>query len=337
MTPWKFCLKGFALAMALAPLHASGTPLSDRVVAYRIDAKYNPADHTVQGTEVLTYTNKTAQALDRFPFHLYLNGFQPKATWIREAHRDGQRDFGGQSGWDAKKNGSNEIQSFHVDGMGDLKAQLRFTAPDDGNPNDRTVCEVQLPRAVPAGASVTFRIGFKATFPEVVARTGYKRDFLLAGQWFPKVGVWWKGAWNCHQFHASTEFFSNFGTYDVNLTIPQAFHFGSTGVVTAEKKNPDGTKTLSVRAEDVHDFAWTADPRYQVTEDDVVLSTGKVRIRVLMQPGREDSRRRYLQALKGTMKLYDEWIGPYPYPQITIVDPPHGGNGAGVERFLESS
>ena len=103
----------------------------------------------------------------------------------------------------------------------------------------------------------------------MVARTGYKRDFLLAGQWFPKVGVWWKGQWNCHQFHASTEFFADYGTYDVNITLPSSFHFGSTGVVTGEKQNGDGTKTVSAHAEDVHDFAWTADPRYVVTEESV--------------------------------------------------------------------
>ena len=64
-------------------------PLSQRVVAYQIDAKYDPAKHTVDATETLTYHNLTGQPLDRFPFHLYLNAFQPKSTWVREAHRDG--------------------------------------------------------------------------------------------------------------------------------------------------------------------------------------------------------------------------------------------------------
>ena len=64
-------------------------PLSQRVVAYAIDAKYDPAKHTVEATETLTYHNLTGQPLDTFPFHLYLNGFQPKSTWIHEAHRDG--------------------------------------------------------------------------------------------------------------------------------------------------------------------------------------------------------------------------------------------------------
>jgi hypothetical protein len=334
MPGWQSALSKSLLIQAFALVSlAAGTPLSERVVAYRIDGKYDPKAHALTATETLTYVNHTGQSLDRFPFHLYLNGFQPKATWITEAHRDGSRDFGGASGWDAKKAGANDIQSFQVDGMGDLKGQIRYIAPDDGNTDDRTVFEVQLPKPVAPGESVTFHIGFKATFPEVVARTGYKRDFLMAGQWFPKVGVWWKGQWNCHQFHASTEFFADYGTFDVNLTVPKSFHFGSTGVVTGEKVNADGTKTVSVHAEDVHDFAWTADPRYVITEDDVQLPSGKKHIRVLMQPGRADSTQRYLQALKGTMQKLEEYYGPYPYPQITVVDPPHGAGGAGGMEY----
>jgi hypothetical protein len=69
-------------------------PLSQRVVAYQIDAKYDPARHTVEATETLTYRNLTGQQLDRFPFHPYLNAFQQKSTWIHEAHRDGRASSG---------------------------------------------------------------------------------------------------------------------------------------------------------------------------------------------------------------------------------------------------
>ncbi len=211
-------------------------PLSDRVVAYKIDAKYDAKAHTVDATETLTYTNKTGQPLDRFPFHLYLNAFQPKSSWIKEAHRDGSRDFGPGSGWEDKRTGSNEIVSLKVGGQ-ELKQNMKFIAPDDGNADDRTVFEVQLPQPVPPNGTVTFDITFKAKFPEVVARTGYKRDYLLAGQWFPKVGVFWNGKWNCHQFHTNSEFFADFGTFDVNITLPQNMVFGSTGLVVSEKNN----------------------------------------------------------------------------------------------------
>jgi hypothetical protein len=320
------------LCFVAAPTLAQ-QPLSERVVAFKIDARYDAKTHSLDATETLTYTNKTGQPLDRFPFHLYLNAFQPKSTWMREAHKDGSRDFGPDSGWDSKRSGSSEIKSLVVDGVGDLTNKIHFIAPDDGNTDDKTVVEVVLPKAVAPNDKVTFHFTFHAQFPEVVARTGYKRDFLLAGQWFPKVGVFWDGKWNCHQFHATTEFFADFGTYDVNVTVPSKFNFGSTGVVTATKQNSDGTTTYSAHAEDVHDFAWTADPTTKLVTDSVRLSTGNVTIRMLMQPGNESSTDRYMLALKRTMEKFDQWYGPYPYSQITVVDPPHGGLEAGGMEY----
>src|ERR1039457_5321699 len=96
-------------------------PLSQRVVAYQIDANYLPDKHVVEATETLTYHNLTGQSLNHFPFHLYLNAFQPSSTWVREAHRDGNfRTSNFAKGWDAKNNGSNNVTSLEVVGMGDL-------------------------------------------------------------------------------------------------------------------------------------------------------------------------------------------------------------------------
>lgn len=179
----------------LAPLSAQSPfapsvkgPLSQRVVAYQIDAKYEPEKHTVEATEVVTYHNLTGQPLDYFPFHVYLNGFQPDSTWVHEAHRDGYfRTSTFDEGWDPKRSGSSEIESLEVEGFGDLTKSIKYISPDDGNVKDRTVFDIVMPRPIPAGQDVVFKIKFKATFPEVVARTGYKGTFLLAGQWFPKV------------------------------------------------------------------------------------------------------------------------------------------------------
>src|SRR5271157_5542725 len=230
-------------------------PLSQRVVAYQIEAKYDPAQHTVEATETLTYRNLTGQPLSRFPFHLYLNAFQPKSTYAREGHRDSSFRSSQFESWDPEDYGSNEVTFFEVVGMADLTKQMKFISPDDGNPDDKTVFEVQLPHPVAPGQNVQFKLTFRAKFPEVADRTGYKRTFLLAGQWFPKVGVWWHGAWNCHQFHALTEFFADFGTYDVKITLPKNYVIGATGVQTSDIDNGNGTKTVAFHAEDVHDFA----------------------------------------------------------------------------------
>ena len=323
------------LAQAQSPFAPKVTgPLSQRAVNYQIAAKYDPDKHTIDATETLTDHNLTGQRLDHVPLHLDLKGFQPDSTWVHEAHRDGYfRTSTFDEGWDPKHNGSNEITSLEVQGMGELTKQMKFVSPDDGNSKDRTVFDIALPRAVEAGQDVVFKIKFKATFPEVIARTGYKRTFLLAGQWFPKVGVWWNGAWNCHQFHAMTEFFADFGTYDVKITLPKDYIVGATGVELSDTDNGNGTETVAFHAEDVHDFAWTADPNFKVVENTFDGSVGPVKIRLLTYDSNRSSWQRYIDVMQGTMKRYDEWYGPYPYAQITVVDPPHGAQEAGGMEY----
>jgi hypothetical protein len=170
----------------------STTPMSQRVVHYEIDAKYNAKAHSVDADETLTYHNLTGQPQDTFPFHLYLNAFQPSATWVREGKREGTRgqDF---DKWDPKSYGSSEIKSIEVVGQGDLTSQLQFIHPDDDNKDDRTVVQVHLPKPIPPDGYVQFKIKFHDQFPKTLERTGWDRDSIVAGQWFPKVGVWIRG------------------------------------------------------------------------------------------------------------------------------------------------
>ena len=308
----------------------SPTPLSQRIVAYHLDARYDPGKHTLDGSEDLVYHNVTGQSLDRFPFHLYLNAFQPKATWIREARSMGTRDVTLEN-WEDKYYGAEEINSFEVVGMGDLTSRLEFIQPDDRNKDDKTVVQVVLPRPVPSGGYVQFRIKFHDQFPETLARTGWKRDFVLGGQWFPKVGVWWHGAWNCHQFHATTEFFADFGVYDVTLTLPQYEVVGASGVRVGEVKNADGTQTLTYHGDDIHDFAWTASPRYRVAEETFQGTMGPVELRLLMQPAHWAQEQRHAKILKQSLDHFERWYGPYPYKTLTLVDPMPDSAAGGME------
>ncbi len=195
-------------------------PAATRVVAYQIEARLDPAKKTLDASETLTYHNLTGQPLDTFPFHLYLNAFQPTSTFMREVRLNGTRDAGPDSRWDPKHYGAIEVKSLEAEGQGDLTKQMQFVQPDDHNSDDRTVFQIKLPKPVAPGADVVFRIAFHDQLPEVLERTGYKRNFFMVAQWFPKVGVWWHGAWNCHQFHATSEFFADFGVFDVKATVP---------------------------------------------------------------------------------------------------------------------
>jgi len=309
----------------------SDKPMSERVVHYEIDAKYDAAKYTVDANEVLTYHNLTGQALDHFPFHLYQNAFQPNATWVREAKIMGSRDTA-YNKWEAKENGTEEIKSLEVVGQGDLTKDVQFIQPDDGNRDDKTVVDVHLPKAIAPGEYVQFKIAFQTKFPETEARSGWKRDFVLGGQWFPKVGVWWHGAWNCHQYHAMTEFFADFGVYDVKLTVPQYEVVGASGVEVSSVDNPDKTKTVTYHGDDIHDFAWTASPRFKVKEDGVFQGQmGPVKMRILMQPAHWSQVERHEKILRETLEHFERWYGPYPYKTITLVDPEPDSAAGGME------
>ena len=308
----------------------STTPMSQRVVHYEIDAKYDATKHTIDATEVLTYHNLTGQALDHFPFHLYQNAFQPKATWVREAKRDGSRDTA-YDHWDSKEYGSEEITSIEVTGQGDLTKNLQYIAPDDGNKDDKTVVDVPVPKPIAPGAFVQFKIAFHEQMPETQARSGWKRDFVLGGQWFPKVGVWWHGAWNCHQYHATTEFFADFGVYDVKITVPQNEVVGASGVEVGSVDNTDGSKTVTYHGDDIHDFAWTASPRYKVREATYQAQMGPIKLRFMMQPAHWNQAERHERITRETLDRFEKWYGPYPYKTLTVVDPEPDSAAEGME------
>ena len=308
----------------------SDKPMSERVVHYEIDAKYNASTHTVDATEVLTYHNLTGRALDHFPFHLYQNAFQPTSTWVREAKIQGSRDTAYDK-WTEKEYGAETIKSLEVVGQGDLTRQLQYIAPDDGNKDDKTVIDLRVAKPIAPGAYVQFKIAFQTKFPETQARSGWKRDFVLGGQWFPKVGVWWHGAWNCHQYHATTEFFADFGVYDVKLTTPQNELVGASGVLVNETNNSDNTKTYTYHGDDIHDFAWTASPRYKVREGVYQAQMGPVKLRFLMQPAHWGQAERHERIIRETLDHFEKWYGPYPYKTLTVVDPEPDSAAGGME------
>lgn len=317
--------------LSIATNSPDGRPLSERVVSYTINAKLDTDRKTLDATEALTYRNLTGQPLTSFPFHFYLNAFRPQSTFTAETRAGGGiRETLGND-YPPKKIGGITVSHVDADGYGDLTATLHFTAPDDANTEDHTVAEITLPRPLQPNDSVTFHMTFHDKFPESVARNGYKRDFIMGGQWFPKVGVFWHGAWNCHQYHATTEFFSDFGTYNVRLTIPRGYTVGASGVPTGTQPNADGTKTLSFYGEDIHDFAFAASPHFVVSDAVYLSSMGPVQIRVLALAAHPHIAQRYMDITRGALAEFERRYGPYPYKVITVVDPEPGSEMQGME------
>jgi hypothetical protein len=341
-----------------------GTPrlpvAADKVVEYRIEARLDREKKQLQGRERVTWRNPSQDTVGELWLHLYLNAFKnSKSTFNRESGGQLRRDRMAEDGW-----GYIDITSFRLADGTDLEAGMRFEAPDDGNADDQTVVRVPLPAAIAPGASVTLDIEFLAQLPRVFARTGYKDDFYMVGQWFPKLGVYEPaglrgratGGWNCHQFHANSEFYADYGRFEVEMTVPGGFVLGATGERTSRRENADGTVTYVHVQDDVHDFAWTASPHYieqrqvfsaatdvsaeeyarvaQLVDrpvDEVRLSD--VEIIVLVQPPHRSQADRYFASAKAAIKWFGLWYGRYPYRTLTVVDPAPGAGGAGGMEY----
>jgi hypothetical protein len=322
---------------SIATNSPNGQPLSTRVVAYTIDAHLDTEKKSLEATETLTYKNLTGQSLTTIPFHLYLNAFRPESTFTSETHFNGGiRDAESDNNYPPEKQGSITISHIDADGYGDLTPAMHFIAPDDGNAQDHTVAEITLTHPLAPNNSITFHVTFHDQFPLSVARNGYKRDFIMGGQWYPKPGVFWHGAWNCHQYHATTEFFSDFATFNVSLTLPRRYIVGASGVPTGELINPaapgkEDTKTLSFYGEDIGDFAWAASPNFTVTDGTYLSSLGPVKIHVLALAAHPRAGPRYLDILQKTLAQFDRRYGPYPYKIITLIDPEPGSEMGGME------
>jgi hypothetical protein len=182
---------------------------------------------------------------------------------------------------------------------------------------------------------VTIALGWEARVPKIAARTGVAGKYTLFGQWFPKIGVLevppQRGVkaptWNCHQFHASSEFYADFGSYDASLTVPRAMVVAATGVRTGRTENVDGTVTHRFHQDDVIDFAWTA-WEGAVEVSDVFQSDGlpEVGLTVLLPPEARRTAPQVLAAAKLTLEHAGRHWLPYPYPHLTLVGPPVGAN-----------
>ena len=314
-------------AEGLAPLPET----SPRNASYTIEARIDPAERTVAGSLVLEWRNTSEVPLDGFPFHLYWNAFRNN---VSTTARRGNKRWAGQTGDFEKLLGWSRVTSARLLGETeeDLTPTLRYLHPDD-NEDDRTVVEVRTPRPVGPGETARFRLAWEARIPHgSIGRAGIVHDYLFVVQWFPKIGVFRDGEWSAHPFYAWTEFFADFGTYDVSLTLPAGLVVGATGRLEEKEANADGTETWRFREEDVHDFAWTASRRFHERLD-VFDDPGypPVEIRLLVQPEHAHLAKRYVEATKLALRAFGTWSAPYPYAQITVVDPAWGSASGGME------
>ena len=299
---------------------AAGEPLrgrSERVVEYTLSAELLPSTHTVRGTGTIVWRNTARVATDRLFVHLYLNAFKDARTVFWRSPMRGSR------GDPLDGPGRIEVSRFFARELG---AELWPESPTSpGDPEDATDIELRLPRAIEPGESLTIDMAWTSHLPTVSLRTGHHGSFHMVAQWFPKIArLEPDGTWSHFAFHRLSEFYADYGTYDVTITAPEAFVIGAVG-----KPIPDGSRRRFV-AEDVHDFAFAAWDRFRSLTE---TTPAGVKVTCLFPDGYEDAARAEIGAVKFGLGYFGAAFGDYPYETLTIVHPPWGAFEAGGMEY----
>lgn len=334
----KFLVSSFILLFSFLPfssLFSSEEPFCKQIANYTMDVKLDIEKKWIIGTELLSWTNDSKNSTDELWFHLYWNAFQNnKSTFLTEGgRRRGRRvvNFKKADWGYCTVHSIKILKNSYFDDY-DLTSSMKFRHPDDNNLDDQTVFSVNLPKEIRPRETILLEIKFLSKVPRPVSRTGVYKDYYFIAQWFPKIGVFQGDRWNCHQYHASGEYFADYGTYDVKINLPSSFIVGATGEHREKIRNGNGTTTNRFFQHSVHDFAWTASPLFLEYKENFEFAPGKTtEITLLLQPVHKHLKERYLNAVKAAIKYCSLWYGDYPYTTVTCVDPAYNSRSGGME------
>lgn len=288
--------------------------------AYRIDALLNAAEWIIDGTQQVTVFNRTANPTDRVVFHLPTNALanedsikasklDPCARNIREAEA---KDFGY---------------------MDILSVALETPAGELGPIEIKhDIMEVPLKQPLAPNQSVTLKIAFRTKLPSrAFLGTGVHGAHIIAIHWYPRLGFLRDDGWIIDQLEGVPCFMSDFGEYQVTLSLPGNYQVDGTGVIL-EEATENARKKVTFEAKSTLDFAWTADI---LSSSEKHLYTD-VEISLLGQPFMKEKLPSILETAKNCMNYFTRTFAPYPYKRFVITTSPHGCSGTHYSPMFAS-
>jgi len=316
-------------------------------VNYKIDVALNDNNNTLSAFEEFEYTNNSQCALDYIYVHLWANAYKNNQTALAKQMYD-QKNMVLQYATDEEM-GYIDSLDFKVNGE-TVKWEL------DGEHID--IAKVFLKSPLNPGEKMTVSTPFRIKIPTgAISRLGHVGESFQITQWYPKPAVFDANGWNQMPYLGIGEFYSEYGTFDVSITLPKNYVVGATGDLQTEseikfldervkstqfkfdnkefrnsKKVGSGKtefpkseielKTIRYTQSNVHDFAWFADKRFEVLKGEVELphSKRKVTTWCMFVPHHSNLWKESIEYINDATYWYSKWNGDYPYNQVTAVD-----------------
>ncbi len=330
--------------VALLVLLFYSAPLSAQTyfqqeVNYTIHVKLDDVNNGLTADESIEYINNSPADLTFIYMHLWANGYKDNSTPLaKQKLENGETNF-----YFSKEEDRGYIDKldFKVDGK-PVKWELLKDSID--------ICKMYLNEPLKSGSKITITTPFHVKIPSgLFSRLGHIGQSYQITQWYPKPAVYDRHGWNYMPYLNQGEFYSEFGSFDVSITVPRNYVLGATGdMVDGEKEtawlndkvheteaierydkddldfpaSDSITKTLRFKQQNVHDFAWFCDKRYHVLKGEVMTphTKHKVTTWIMFTNAEGNYWKNAIPYMNDAIYYYSLWNGDYPYNQCTAVD-----------------
>lgn len=302
---------------------------------FRISVELDDRLHMLNGFEELTYINASPDTLRFLMLHLWPNAYKHDRTvFAKEQVRNRKTDF-----YFSDKNQRGFIDSLHFVADGQI-VDWSYT---DGSED---IARLELNRPLAPGDSVIIATPFRVKIPDLFSRLGHKGQSYFISQWYPKPAVYDQNGWHPMHYLDQGEFYSEYGTFDVAVTLPCDYIVMGAGNIAdaAERQWLDSlatspvvpereifsqraaslkpTKTIHFHEEQIHDFSWFADKRWVVRKEVYRgdAATDSVSVYAAFLPAHAKAWDKATSMAVFALEQYGSRIGPYPYRTLKVVE-----------------
>ncbi|MEP7165851.1 MAG: M1 family metallopeptidase [Ferruginibacter sp.] len=284
-------------------------------VNYTIDVSLNHADKSLDGHVKMQYYNNSPDTLYFIWFHLWPNAYKnDKTAFSDQLLENGRTDFYFSN--NERRGYINRID-FKVNGI---------TSKTADHPQQQDIIKLILPSALSPKTSINIETAFHVKLPDNFSRSGHIKESFQITQWYPKPAVYDKKGWHEMPYLDQGEFYSEFGNYDVSISLDKKFVVAATGVLK-EEKDGEGSKTLHFQQDSVHDFAWFADKDFLVGHDTLQLASKIIDVYAYYHRSSEPLWKNAINYIKSAIKTKSNWVGEYPYKTVSVVESPSKSDG----------